>query len=215
MNLRERLALRRVATYRIGWIERKYLKRKMESCRSILKGVETKINYFSELMYFYEENFTNIKQQTINTSQFRTPLTWDTFNTVILSLHTAWNEIHPYPFKENDIVYPGKYVEELDELSEYILRLTYTAVRLFGLDLVIDYAAYIVFDEKSIPPMYISHFEIMIKYLKRYVKDHTFDSLKIFTPRMLVLANQLIQYAETTRNIDLIVPLKTESEDSL
>lgn len=215
MNLKERLALRKVATYRIGWIERRYLKRKMESCRSIIKGVETKINYLPELVYFYEENSSKIKQKSTDTSQFRTPLTWDTFNTIILSLRIAWNEIHPYPFTENDIVYPGKYVEELDELSEYILSLTDTAVRLFGLDLVIDYAAHIVFDEKSIPPMYLSHFEIMIKYLKRYVKDHTFDSLKIFTPRMLELAKQLIQYAETTRNIDPIVPLKTESEDSL
>lgn len=215
MNLKEQLALRKVATYRIGWIERKFLKRKMESCRSILRGVETKINYLPELVYFYAENSSKITQTPIDTSQFRTSLTWDTFNTIILSLRTAWNEIHPYPFTENDIVYPGKYVEELDELSEYILSLTDTAVRLFGLEPVIDHAAHMVFDEKSIPFMHIYHFDIMIKYLKRYVKDHTFDSLKIFTPHMLELAKQLIQYAETTRNIDPIVPLKTESEVSL
>lgn len=214
MNLKERLALRKVATYRISWIERKYLKRKMESCRSILNRVETKINYFPELMYFYEENSTKSKQS-MDTSKFRTPILWDTFNTIILSLRTAWNEIHPYPFKENDIVYPGKYVEQLDKLSEDILSLTEMVVHLFGLDIIIDHAAHIIFDEKMIPPMYISHFEIMIKYLKRYVKDHTFDSLEIFTPRMLELARELIQYAETTRNIDPIVPLKTESEDSL
>ena len=94
MNLKEQLALRKVATYRIGWIERKYLKRKMESCRSILKGAETKINYLPELVYFYAENSSKITQTPIDASQFRTSLTWDTFNTIILSLRTAWNEIH-------------------------------------------------------------------------------------------------------------------------
>lgn len=215
MNLKERLALRKVATYRINWMERNYLKRKIESCKSILNRVETKINYLPELMYFYVINSTNSKQESIDTSKFRAPVLWDTFNTIILSLRSAWNEIHPYPFKENDIVYPGEYVEEMDGLSEYILTLTDVAIRLFGLEHVIKYSAQLIADETTIPPMYVSHFEIMIKYLKRYVKDHTFDPLKIFTPYMLESTNKLIQYAETKRSIDPIVPLKTESEDSL
>ena len=215
MNLREQLALRKVATYRINWIERRHLKRKIESCKSILERVETKINYLPELMYFYVINSTDSKQESIDTSKFRAPLLWDTFNTIILSLRSAWNEIHPYPFKENDIVYPGEYVEEMDGLSEYILTLTDVAIRLFGLEHVIRYSAHLIADETPIPPMYVSHFEIMIKYLKRYVKDHTFDPLKIFTPCMLEQTNQLIQYAETKRNKGPIIPLKTESEDSL
>ena len=215
MNLKERLALRKVATYRISWMEQKCLKQKIESCKSILKRVETRINNYPELMYFYIDNPPKSEEQSIDASKFRTPLLWATFNATILSLRAAWDEIHPYPFEENDIVYPGEYVEELDGLSEYILTLTDVAVRVFGLDGVIDYSAHLIFDETPIPPMYVSHFEIMIKYLKRYVKDHTFDPLKIFTPRMLELANQLIQYAETNRKIFPIIPLKIESEDSL
>ena len=206
MNLKERLALRKVATYRINWIERKYLKRRMDACSTILTRVETKVDNLSGILNISNEIDT----------LYRSPLLWYTFNNIIICLHTAWNEIHPYPFKENDIVYPGKYVDEMDTLSSSILGLVQTVVIEFKLDAVIEYSAHLIFDKQDVvPPLYVSHFEIMIKYLKRYVKDHTFDPLKIFTPRMLELANQLIQYAETNRNIYPIKPLKTESEDSL
>ena len=216
MNLKERLALRKVATYRISHFERRYLKRHMNACKAIIDGAETKINYLPEMVNFYAGDCPGHKGQPKKDYGFRAPMTWYTFNTIIVSLHTAWREIHPYPFEENDIVYPGKYVDQLDELSARILSLSQMAVSFFGMDKTIDHAAHVIFDkEEEIPPLYISHFEIMIKYLKRYVKDHAFDSLCLFTPRSLQLAKQLIDYEESTRNAGPTVPLKTESEDSL
>ena len=50
MNLKERLALRKVATYRINWIERKYLKRRMDACSTILTRVETKVDNISGIL---------------------------------------------------------------------------------------------------------------------------------------------------------------------
>lgn len=168
MNLKERLALRKVATYRINWIERKYLKRRMDACSTILTRVETKVDNLSGILNISNEIDT----------LYRSPLLWYTFNNIIICLHTAWNDIHPYPFKENDIVYPGKYVDEMDALSSAILGLVQTAVIEFKLDAVIEYSAHLIFDKQDVvPPLYVSHFEIMIKYLKRYVKDHSFDPL--------------------------------------
>ena len=206
MNLKERLALRKVATYRINWIERKYLKRRMDACSTILTRVETKVDNLAGIL-----NISN----DIDTL-YRSPLLWSTFNNIIICLHTAWNEIHPYPFKENDIVYPGKYVDEMDALSSSILGLVQTAVIEFKLDAVIEYSAHLIFDEQDVvPPLYVSHFEIMIKYLKRYVKDHSFDPLCLFTPASLKSAKKLIEYAESSESYETSVPLKTESEDSL
>ena len=206
MNLKERLALRKVATYRINWIERKYLKRRMDACSTILTRVETKVDNLSGIL-----NISN----DIDTL-YRSPLLWSTFNNIIICLHTAWNEILPYPFKENDIVYPGKYVDEMDALSSSILGLVQTAVIEFKLDAVIEYSAHLIFDEQDVvPPLYVSHFEIMIKYLKRYVKDHSFDPLCLFTPASLKSAKKLIEYAESSESYETSVPLKTESEDSL
>ena len=206
MNLKERLALRKVATYRINRIERKYLKRRMDACSTILTRVETKVDNLSGIL-----NISN----DIDTL-YRSPLLWSTFNNIIICLHTAWNEIHPYPFKENDIVYPGKYVDEMDALSSSILGLVQTAVIEFKLDAVIEYSAHLIFDEQDVvPPLYVSHFEIMIKYLKRYVKDHSFDPLCLFTPASLKSAKKLIEYAESSESYETSVPLKTESEDSL
>ena len=206
MNLKERLALRKVATYRINWIERKYLKRRMHACSTILTRVETKVDNLSGIL-----NISN----DIDTL-YRSPLLWSTFNNIIICLHTAWNEIHPYPFKENDIVYPGKYVDEMDALSSSILGLVQTAVIEFKLDAVIEYSAHLIFDEQDVvPPLYVSHFEIMIKYLKRYVKDHSFDPLCLFRPASLKSAKKLIEYAESSESYETSVPLKTESEDSL
>lgn len=215
MNLKERLALRKVATYKIGYLERKYLKRRMNACRAIIEGAETKINYLPELIYFYNNGSPGHKGQPKKDSGFRAPMAWYTFNNIVVGLHTAWREIHPYPFEENDIVYPGKYVEQLDELSAKILSLSQMAVNFFGLDKTIEHVAHVIFDKNEIPPLYISHFEIMVKYLKRYVKDHAFDSLCLFTPRSLQLAKQLIDYEESTRHADPVVPLKTESEEPL
>ena len=86
MNLKERLALRKVATYRINWIERKYLKRRMDACSAILTRVETKVDNLSGILNISTEVET----------LYRSPLLWYTFNNIIVSLHTAWNEIHPY-----------------------------------------------------------------------------------------------------------------------
>ena len=206
MNLKERLALRKVATYRINWIERKYLKRRIDACSTILTRVETKVDNLSGIL-----NISN----DIDTL-YRSPLLWSTFNNIIICLHTAWNEIHPYPFKENDIVYPGKYVDEMDALSSSILGLVQTAVIEFNLDAVVEHSAHLIFDEQDVvPPLYVSHFEIMIKYLKRYVKDHSFDPLCLFTPASLKSAKKLIEYAESSESYETSVPLKTESEDSL
>ena len=206
MNLKERLALRKVATYRINWIERKYLKRRMDACSTILTRVETKVDNLSGIL-----NISN----DIDTL-YRSPLLWCTFNNIIICLHTAWNEIHPYPFKENEVVYPGKNVDEMNALSSSILGLVQTAVIEFKLDAVIEYSAHLIFDKQDvIPPLYVSHFEIMIKYLKRYVKDHSFDPLCLFTPASLKSAKKLIEYAESSESYETSVPLKTESEDSL
>ena len=206
MNLKERLALRKVATYRINWIERKYLKRRMDACSTILTRVEIKVDNLSGILNISNEIDT----------LYRSPLLWSTFNNIIICLHTAWNEIHPYPFKENDIVYPGKYVDEMDALSSSILGLVQTAVIEFKLDAVIEYSAHLIFDEQDVvPPLYVSHFEIMIKYLKRYVKDHSFDPLCLFTPASLKSAKKLIEYTESSESYETSVPLKTESEDSL
>ena len=206
MNLKERLALRKVATYRINWIERKYLKRRIDACSTILTRVETKVDNLSGILNISDDIDT----------LYRSPLLWHIFNNIIICLHTAWNEIHPYPFKENDIVYPGKYVDEMDALSSSILGLVQTAVIEFKLDAVIEYSAHLIFDKQDVvPPLYVSHFEIMIKYLKRYVKDHSFDPLCLFTPASLKSAKKLIEYAESSESYETSVPLKTESEDSL
>ena len=206
MNLKERLALRKVATYRINWIERKYLKRRMDACSAILTRVETKVDNLSGIL--------NISTEV--ESLYRSPLLWYTFNNIIVSLRTAWDEIHPYPFKENDIVYPGKYVDEMDDLSSAILGWAQTAVVEFKLDAVIENSAHLIFDKQdTVPPLYVSHFEIMLKYLKRYVKDHSFDPLCLFTPTSLKAAKKLIEYAESSESYETSVPLKTESEDSL
>ena len=178
----------------------------MDACSTILTRVETKVDNLSGIL-----NTSN----DIDTL-YRSPLLWSTFNNIIICLHTAWNEIHPYPFKENDIVYPGKYVDEMDALSSSILGLVQTAVIEFNLDAVVEHSAHLIFDEQDVvPPLYVSHFEIMIKYLKRYVKDHSFDPLCLFTPASLKSAKKLIEYAESSESYETSVPLKTESEDSL
>lgn len=209
MGLFEELALRKVATCKIGCFQRKRIEKQIEEVSKLTSKVEYDLFVLERVLHahcVYPE-----KERAGETVAFRSPLIWCKFNDNMFRLKLAWNCIHPFPFSEDDIVYPGYIVNDLERSESLILDKVTKFTNEFNLSGVIHRAADIfLYNKEEIPPNYYSHFDIMMKYLKRYVKDRTFAPLQIFSPEDLDLVKQLIKYEESCREPFLPIPKESE-----
>lgn len=209
MDLFEELALRKVATCKIGYFQRKRIEKQIKEVSKITSKVEYDLFVLEGILHahcVYPE-----KERGGETVAFRSPLIWCKFNDNMIRLKLAWQCIHPFPFSEDDIVYPGYIVNDLERTESLILDKVVKFTNEFNLSGVIHRAADIfLFQKEEIPAMYYSHFTIMMHYLKRYVKDRTFEPLHIFTPDDLHLAKELVKYYESSREPFLPIPKESE-----
>lgn len=209
MSLFDEMALRKVATYKIGYFQKRRIEKQIEEISKIIS--KSNFHLFTLEGAMYSHQVYPEKERAGETVAFRSPLLWCKFNENILRLHYAWNLIHPFPFSEDDIVYPGYLVDDLERASFTIQDKVVQLTLAFNLSGIIARAADIfLYEKEEIPPNYYSHFDITMKYLKRYVKDRTFEPLNIFSPEDLKLVKQLIKYEESHREPFLPIPKESE-----